>query len=128
MGNPQCVVFGALDEARLRRLGPALQGHAAFPDAVNLELAEVEGRERLRILIWERGVGPTRSSGTGSCAAAVAAMWADLVERRVEVMAPGGAQQVEWTAAGVFLTGWAEVTLEGYWVVDEDAAGSLRIG
>lgn len=126
VGNPQCVVLGPLQEERLARLGSALQTHAAFPEAVNFELAEVVARDRVRILIWERGVGRTESSGTGSCAAAVAAMTAELVDRVVEIEAPGGVQRVEWGDAGLFLTGWAEVLFEGDWIPDADAAAGLR--
>ena len=67
----------------------------------------------MRIRIWERGVGPTESSGTGSCAAAVVAAAHGGAKRHVEVVAPGGAQWVEWTDAGVQLTGWAEILCEG---------------
>jgi diaminopimelate epimerase len=116
MGNPQCVVLGRLDPARLAVLGPALQRHEAFPEGVNVELAEVEAPDRVRILIWERGAGPTRSSGTGSCASAVVAASLGGAARTVDVVAPGGTQRVEWTADGVFLTGWAEVVCEGRWV------------
>jgi diaminopimelate epimerase len=116
MGNPQCVTFGPLDEARLARLGPAFQSHEAFPRGVNVEIAEVAAPDRIRILIWERGVGPTRSSGTGSCAAAVAAAFSGLAGREVDVDAPGGSQRVEWTEATVWLTGWAEVLCEITWV------------
>ncbi len=116
VGNPQAVLVGPLDEARLARLGPALQTHPLFPDGVNVELAEVEDAGRVRILIWERGVGPTRSSGTGSCAAAVASAVAGGANRQVEVVAPGGSQRVEWTPDTVFLTGWAEVLFEGAWI------------
>jgi diaminopimelate epimerase len=116
MGNPQCVLIDRLDDARLARLGRALQVHEAFPDAVNFEMADVVDRSRLRILIWERGAGLTQSSGTGSCAAAVAAISANLVDRAVDVESPGGTQRVEWTEAGVFLTGWAEVIFEGDWL------------
>lgn len=116
MGNPQAVVLGELDEARLARLGPALQRHPAFPDGVNLELARVDGPDRVSILIWERGVGPTQSSGTGSCAAAVAAAVAGGARREVEVTAPGGTQRVEWADEGVRLTGWAEVLFDAAWV------------
>lgn len=126
IGNPQCVTFGPLDEDRLARLGRALQVHQAFPEAVNFELAQVENRGVVRILIWERGVGRTESSGTGSCAAAVAAMTLGLTERAVEVVAPGGSQRVEWTDDGVLLTGWAEVLFEGTWVADAHASGSLH--
>jgi diaminopimelate epimerase len=84
---------------------------------VNVELAVVEAPDRVRILIWERGVGPTASSGTGSCASAVAAAAFGGAERCVDVIAPGGTQRVEWDSAGtVWLTGWAEVVAEGRWL------------
>ena len=54
-------------------LGPALATHAMFPSGTNVEFAHVEAPDRVRILIWERGVGPTTSSGTGASASAVAA-------------------------------------------------------
>ena len=69
----------------------------------------------VRILIWERGVGPTQSSGTGSCAALVASASFGGAAHRADVIAPGGSQRVEWTAAGVYLTGWAEIVCEGFW-------------
>jgi diaminopimelate epimerase len=118
MGNPQCVALARLDESRLARLGRALQEHAAFPQGVNFELAEVIDPGRVKILIWERGVGTTTSSGTGSCAAAVAAAHAGGASRIVDVEAPGGTQRVEWTGEGVFLTGWAEVLFEGHWIAE----------
>jgi diaminopimelate epimerase len=118
VGNPQCVILAdRLDEARLHRIGPALQTHPAFPEAVNVELAVVEAPDRVRILIWERGVGPTESSGTGSCAAAVAAAAFGGAARALDVAAPGGTQRVEWDADGtIWLTGWAEIVLRGTWL------------
>lgn len=116
VGNPQCVLLSTLDEARLVRLGPALQRHPEFPDGVNFEIAHVEAPDRVRILIWERGVGLTESSGTGSCAAAIVAAAFGGAARDVEVIAPGGSQRVAWTDEGIHLTGWAEVLLEGRWV------------
>ena len=71
--------------------------------------------DRVRILIWERGVGPTEASGTGACAAAVAAIAFAGAARDVQVASPGGTQRVEWTDDGLFLTGWAEVIAEGRW-------------
>jgi diaminopimelate epimerase len=72
----------------------------------------------VRIRIWERGVGPTESSGTGACAAAVAAIAHGQAARSVDVVAPGGSQRVEWAEAGLFLTGWAELLWEGTWLAD----------
>jgi diaminopimelate epimerase len=116
VGNPQCVVLEFPTEERLQVLGPALARHPAFPEGTNVELAGVEAPGRVRILIWERGVGPTEASGTGACAAAVAAAsYADAF-RDVQVVSPGGSQRVEWRADGLFLTGWAEVLFEGRWL------------
>ena len=112
MGNPQCVVLGPVTEERLQRLGSRLAVHPHFPQGTNVELAEVISPDELRILIWERGVGPTRSSGTGTSAAAVAAAAFAGTNRSVRVTAPGGTQLVEWLDAGVWLTGWAEVVEE----------------
>ncbi|MGE5358241.1 MAG: diaminopimelate epimerase [Bacteroidales bacterium] len=116
VGNPQCVVLGRLDEAHFRRFGPALERHAAFPEGTNVEFAQVEAPDRVRILIWERGVGPTQASGTGACASAVAAAAHGGASRDVQVISPGGAQRVEWRDQGIFLTGWAEITVTGRWV------------
>ena len=114
VGNPQCVVLGSLpDDDRFNRLGPALSTHSLFPAGTNVEFAYVEAPNRVRILIWERGVGPTTSSGTGSAAAAVAAAAHGGAARDVEVIAPGGTQRVEWREDGIYQTGWAELVLEG---------------
>jgi len=116
-GNPQCVVLGPLpDEARFRRLGAALERHELFPGGTNVEFAEVDSNGDVRILIWERGVGPTWSSGTGSCASLVAAAAFGGARRQATVVAPGGPQVVEWLDDSVYLTGWAEVVCEGEWL------------
>lgn len=116
-GNPQCVVLMPLpDEARFLRLGAALERHPYFPHRTNVEFAEVETPDRVRIAIWERGCGPTQSSGTGSCASLIAAALYGGARRDAEVVAPGGTQRVEWGADTVHLTGWAEVLCEGDWL------------
>jgi diaminopimelate epimerase len=116
-GNPQAVVLGPLpDDTRFRRLGPALEHHERFPARTNVEFAHVEAPDAVRILIWERGVGPTTSSGTGSCAALIAAAAFGGAERSADVIAPGGTQRVEWREDTVYLTGWAEVLFEGEWL------------
>jgi diaminopimelate epimerase len=118
VGNPQCVrLEEELSEVRMRRLGPVLEHHAAFPEGTNVEFARVEAPDRVRILIWERGVGPTLASGTGACAAAVAAAAFGGAGRDVQVIAPGGAQRVEWRPDGLYLTGWAEVVMSGRWIL-----------
>lgn len=126
VGNPQCVVLGEVSEARLHRFGRALATHPAFPEGTNVEFAAVEEPGRVRILIWERGVGPTLSSGTGACAAAVAAAVAGGASRDVLVEAPGGAQRVEWCDDELYLTGWAEIILAGEWYAPWDADRGRR--
>jgi diaminopimelate epimerase len=118
VGNPQCVVFGPATEDRLRALGPLLATHPYFPEGTNVEFADVESPNRVRILIWERGVGPTRASGTGACAAAVAAAAFGGAGRDVDVTATGGTQRVHWAADTIHLTGWAELVADIEWWVD----------
>jgi diaminopimelate epimerase len=116
-GNPQAVVLAPLpDVERFRRLGPVLERHEMFPERTNVEFASVDAPDRVSILIWERGVGPTRSSGTGSCAALIAAASFGGAARSADVIAPGGIQRVEWQEDEVYLTGWAEILFEARWV------------
>jgi len=116
VGNPQCVVLGEVNQARLHSIGQALAVHPHFPEGTNVELAAVEAPERVRILIWERGVGPTESSGTGACAAAVAAIQFGGAARDLQIESPGGTQRVEWDDEGLFLTGWAELIADSHWL------------
>lgn len=117
MGNPQAIVLGLLPEdVRFARVGSALERHPRFPEGTNVEFVQVERPDRIRIRIWERGVGPTSSSGTGSCASLVAAAAFGGADRDGEVVAPGGSQRVEWRDDNVYLTGWAEVLCEGEWI------------
>jgi diaminopimelate epimerase len=116
VGNPQCVVLGEVTEARLHGIAAKLAVHPHFPEGTNVELATVEAPDRVRILIWERGVGPTEASGTGACAAAVAAITHGGAARAVDVVSPGGTQRVEWRDDGLYLTGWAEIIGEITWL------------
>jgi diaminopimelate epimerase len=115
VGNPQCVVLGPLTQDRLHGIAAKLAVHPFFPEGTNVELATVEAPDLVRILIWERGVGPTEASGTGACAAAVAAAAFGGAARSAAVVSPGGSQRVEWTDDGLYLTGWAEVTARVEW-------------
>jgi diaminopimelate epimerase len=119
VGNPQCVLLEqTLDDARLQRLGPAIEHHPRFPNRTNVSFARVETPERVRILIWERGVGPTMASGTGACGAAVAAASYGGAARTVDVISPGGTQRVEWREDNIYLTGWAKLVFDGVWMAD----------
>jgi diaminopimelate epimerase len=110
------VVLGEVTAERLQTIGAALAVHPHFEQGTNVELATVEAPDRVRILIWERGVGPTEASGTGACAAAVAAIRYGNAAADVQVVSPGGAQRVEWRDDGLYLTGWAELVAESRWL------------
>ncbi len=110
VGNPQCVVFveELPRDPDFERLGRGLETHPDFPERTNVSFARVEGPDRLRIRIWERGVGPTCSSGTGSCGAAVAAIRAGKAQSPVQVYTETGDQRVEWSPdSEIVLTGEA---------------------
>lgn len=115
LGNPHCVLFPrSFDSAELRRVGPRLEHHSRFPERTNVELVEILSPSEIRMEIWERGVGETASSGTGSSASAVASIWNGLVRSPVRVHCAGGTMTVEWEEGGeVFLTGEAEIVAEG---------------
>jgi len=118
MGNPHCSTFWPdLDEVPLETLGPLLECHPAFPARTNVEFIQVLGAGRLRVRFWERGVGRTLASGTGSCAAAVAAVRLNRVQSPIEVVTDLGSLFVAWTPPGeVYLTGEAELVCTGTWI------------
>ena len=97
VGNPHCVIFtDRLDEALVRRLGPKVEHHPAFPNRINVQWARVASRARVDILIWERGAGYTLASGSSSSAVACAAVRNGLCDHGlVEVRMPGGTLSVE---------------------------------
>jgi len=95
VGNPHCVVFVPdLAGVDLRRLGPVLEHHPAFPRRINVQFAQVHSPTRIAALIWERGAGETMASGSSACAVACAAVRRGLAGREVTVAMPGGELQV----------------------------------
>lgn len=123
VGNPQCILFGEElpDEREFRRLGRALEVHSSFPERTNVAFAVVRDPHQLEIKIWERGVGPTHSSGTGCCGAAVAAIRVGKAQSPVTVQTETGSQLVEWESGKqVILTGYSELiaNFTFYWRQD----------
>lgn len=96
MGNPHFVCFVEdVDAVRVAEHGPHLETDPRFPRHTNVEFVAPDGPGALRMRVWERGVGETRSCGTGACAAAAVAHRRDLVGPRVIVRVPGGELTVE---------------------------------
>ena len=93
MGNPHCVIFmEGIDELDLEKTGPLFENHEMFPDRINTEFVEVIDDHTIRMRVWERGSGETISCGTGTCAAAVAAVLNGYCrqEEEIEVQIRGG--------------------------------------
>jgi diaminopimelate epimerase len=119
MGNPHCAVFldAPADDGLLTTMGPALERHPFFPRRTNVEFVTVVSRRRLRVRFWERGVGYTRASGTGSASAAVASIITGRADRELTVECDGGERAVAWPEGGtVRQTGEVEVLFEADWV------------
>lgn len=126
MGNPQCVVVADAGEGfDWRALGPEIERHPFFPRRTNVAFVRVSGPDRIVARFWERGVGHTLASGTGACAAAVAAHRNARTGRRVIVEVERGTLEVDWRDDGVVdLTGPAETTVEGTLAFELPAARS----
>ncbi len=118
MGNPNCCIFvDDFDSLDWRRIGKAIERHKQFPDRTNVVFIRVDDRQTISLRIWERGVGETEASGSCSCAAAVAAMVNDKIDRQVTVLMQGGEAKIQWRADGeVVIRGLAEVIYEGEWL------------
>lgn len=96
VGNPHCVtIVEDLSKVDLRKFGPLIENHPAFPNRTNVQFAQVLSRNDVRALIWERGAGHTLASGSSSCAVAVACFDKGLVEGRVTVHMEGGDLTIE---------------------------------
>ena len=107
VGNPHCIIFtDTLDVDEVKRLGPKIERHPSFPNRINVQFAKLLGRDRVSILIWERGAGYTLASGTSSCAVAAACVKNGLTDRTVTIESPGGALAVSIADTwGLTLTG-----------------------
>ena len=112
MGNPHYVVFVSEFELGWQAVAQQMSTHPDFRHGMNVEYVKVNGANEIDVRFWERGVGETMSSGTGSCAAAVASIHCGKVSSPVRVHAPGGAQTVEWKEQ-VFLSGPATLLCRG---------------
>ena len=104
-------------------IGAEICFHPDFPDQTNVEFVHLLGSQsepirHIAMRIFERGVGPTTSSGTGTSAAATAVIGVHQAAHEVEVISPGGAQIVRWQGAGekLYLTGPATLVARGeFW-------------
>jgi len=113
MGNPHYVIFVNEFAPRWPSEGAEIGRDPRFPHGVNVEFVRVTGRYDIEVRFYERGAGETQSSGTGSCACAVAAISSGRAHSPLNVHAPGGTQMVRWQGQSVFLRGPARLICQG---------------
>ena len=114
-GNPHCSVFvEEPDDSYVKKVGPLLERHPAFPNRTNVEFIHVVNDREIEVSFWERGVGVTYASGTGSCGATVASILNGKTGRHVTVHTKAGKLEVEWPENGrLKLTSTANIVAEG---------------
>jgi diaminopimelate epimerase len=119
-GNPHFVIRVDRPDFNLygrawQSVGEEISRHPDFPRRTNVEFVHSFRPDEIEIRIYERGVGPTTSSGTGTCASASAAIRLWGAKPQLHVAAEGGEQIVEWPGNGseMLLTGPAEVICYG---------------
>ncbi len=113
MGNPHATFF-ADDVDAVERLGAALETDPLFPERANIGFARIEGPDRMRLRVWERGAGMTLACGSGACAAVANAHRRGLTGPTVAVTMDGGVLDITVTPAGrVLMAGPAELSFRG---------------
>lgn len=108
MGNPHAVLrVGDVNGAPVATWGPAIEHHPRFANRTNVGFMQIIDRGRIRLRVWERGVGETRACGTGACAAVAVGVKNGQLGSEVAVDLPGGRAIVSWTGPGqpLWLTG-----------------------
>jgi diaminopimelate epimerase len=115
-GNPHFVIFVDKFEPGWQALADAIAKTSHFPHGTNVEFVKVIDRHHVEVRLYERGVGETLSSGTGSCASVVAAIHTRRCESPVQVTTPGGTQTVAWTDE-ITLTGPATIICTGEYFI-----------
>jgi diaminopimelate epimerase len=115
LGNPHCSIFVAdFSNLEWESLGREIETNPLFPNRTNVEFVNVISRKEIAVRFWERGVGHTLSSGTGSCAATVASILDGRTERQVRVQTQAGSLLVAWPENGeIILTGPVERIAQG---------------
>lgn len=122
MGNPHLVTFVEdINQIDLPEIGPKLEHYPLFPDRTNVEFAQIIGKDKIRMRVWERGSGITQACGTGACATAVAAVINGLASRKSEIIMDGGTVTIEWdeVTEHVLMTGPATKVFDGEISLDQ---------
>ncbi|MEF9437521.1 MAG: diaminopimelate epimerase [Candidatus Mariimomonas ferrooxydans] len=116
MGHPHAViVVKDVESDALSLYGPLIENHRLFPKKTNVEFIQILNRKKIKMRVWERGVGETMACGTGASAAGVASALLGLTDRKVTVNLRGGRLIIDWSEKDnrVYMTGPAVTVFEG---------------
>ncbi len=116
MGNPHCVVSCEdIDTVDIETLGPQLSTHERFPEQTNVGFMQIVAHDRIKLRVWERGVGETLACGTGACAAVAIGQMQKKLAEEVTVELPGGELTIRYKGIGdsVKMSGPATHTFDG---------------
>lgn len=116
LGNPHAVLrVEDVESAPVTTLGPRLESDPRFPQRVNVGFMQIQGRDRIRLRVWERGSGETLACGSGACAAVVVGRQRGWLDAKVTVSLAGGDLRIRWSGEEepVRMTGPAVTVFEG---------------
>jgi diaminopimelate epimerase len=116
MGNPHAIItVTSTDSAPVLEVGPLIENHPRFPEGVNVGFMEIVSRKKIKLRVFERGVGETKACGSGACAAVVAGRLQGVLDETVDVQLTGGDLSVTWCGNNdsVKMTGPACKVYEG---------------
>ena len=106
MGNPHCSFFvDNLDQVKIEAEGAKIENHPLFPQKTNVQFVSVVSQDRLRVRVWERGVGVTKASGSSACAVVAASVRRKITGNQVHVDLDGGTLLVNYKDDGIWMNG-----------------------
>lgn len=122
VGNPHAIfwVMDDPDTYDLELFGPMLENHPVFPERANISLAQVLPGNKVKLRVWERGVGLTKACGTAACAVVAAGVRKGLTARKIDVYLPGGVLAMEWRQKD------NHILMSGPWKLDHEGEISLE--
>ena len=116
MGNPHLIFFiKDINKISLSLLGPIFENNELFPEKTNVHFSQIIDRDNIKVLVWERGAGPTQACGTGACAVHVAAYKLGLCNAETTINLPGGNLKINWSKLEeeILMTGYAKKVFSG---------------
>ena len=114
IGNPHCVFFGEnIDDVKLENIGPEIENNQLFVNKTNVEIVEIIDKRKIKMRVWERGVGITLACGSGACASVYAGQIKNLLDNNVEVQLERGSLFISIENNEATMTGPAEISFSG---------------